>query len=399
MTKIIPEYIKNHLVLDDLTSSLPLLRFIDEQKQVTQANAATAIGLARGTCNLHFQKLEHMGLIRRAKSLQPNGRGRSTIVWEAARDKNFFILIIFIPPFFEGTLVDFSGKTVFYQKHDLTHTHNTENLLEKVQHFCNAALVEAHKIGGIVRLGFISTPGLINPTTKTIIKSYNLPALNDINFPNWFQDQYNLPCICESIGLPLYFGETLAIPEGTRTMVVLWGMGVGVIAGESPRIVSPASRMFLSSFGDVRIQKDGRECQHAKKGSLEAHTGGFAIIEMLQDPGIQTLKDLTDAVLAGNATAIQTTCSAARTIGENLCMPLQMMKTQRLIIGGPLSILFPVVRDSFFEGLSTVFEKEEISALNPTASQDYEQALQNGAYIYAHQQFLYPEPEIPVSSP
>ena len=40
MTKIIPEYIKNHLVLDSLTSSLPLLRFIDTQGTVTQADAA-----------------------------------------------------------------------------------------------------------------------------------------------------------------------------------------------------------------------------------------------------------------------------------------------------------------------------------------------------------------------
>ena len=86
MTKIIPEYIKNHLALDDLTSSLPLLRLIDEQGAVSQADAANFVGLARGTCNLHFQKLEHMGLIHRTDWI-PAKRGRSTIMWELEKGR------------------------------------------------------------------------------------------------------------------------------------------------------------------------------------------------------------------------------------------------------------------------------------------------------------------------
>lgn len=391
MTKIIPEYIKTHLVLDDLTSSLPLLRFIDGEKQVTQADAAADVGLARGTCNLHFQKLEHMGLIRRASSLQPKGRGRSTIVWESARNNNFYILMIFAPPFFEGSLVDFSGKTLFHQKQDLTHIPNRTKLLKEVQHFFNAALVESQKIGGTVRLSFVGTSGFINSTDKTIISVYNLPALNGINFPQWIQKQYGLPCICDSIGQPLYYGEAQSIPGKILTMVVLWDLGLGIIAGEGPQIISQASNTLISNIGHIRIQRGGRACHCGKKGCLEAYTGGWAMIEMLKDPEIQTLEDFTAAVLSGHVKAIQAARTAAKIIGQNLCLPLQMMQTERLIIGGPLSVLFPVVRDSLIEGLSAVFEKKEISALNPTASQNHEQALQTGAYLCAHRQFLYPD--------
>ncbi|MFA5689857.1 MAG: ROK family transcriptional regulator [Kiritimatiellales bacterium] len=391
MAKNIPGYIKKHLVLDDLTSSLPLLRFIDSRGTVTQAEAADAIGLARGTCNLHFQKLEHMGLIRRSETLQPKGRGRSTILWKPVQDKNLVLVMLFVPPFFEGALLDFSGATLFNQKLDLSNIQTGKKLLTEVSHFINAALVQAQRVRGTVRQSFIGTSGLIDPDSGTIISVANMPALTGICFPQWIQTHYDLPCVCETIGLPLYHGETQNIPENIRTMVVLWDLGIGAIAGKGPQLIVKESKLMLPDIGHIRIQRNGRACHCGKKGCLEAYTGGWAMIEMLNDPKIKTLGSFCSAVLSGHKKAVQTAENAVRILGKHLCWSLQVTRTEHLIVGGPLSSIFPVVRDAFIEGLSTVFDRKEIAALNPEASISPEHAMRTGAYLCARNLFFHPE--------
>ena len=80
MKKKLPTYIASRLTFEDLASSRGLLQLTDRLGTVTQRQAAEDLGLSPGTCNLHFQKLEHLGLIRRASSV--NGRGRATIQWD-----------------------------------------------------------------------------------------------------------------------------------------------------------------------------------------------------------------------------------------------------------------------------------------------------------------------------
>jgi len=391
MSKILPEYIKNHLALGDLSSSLDLLRFIDEQGSVTQSEAAKAVGLALGTCNLHFQKLEHMGLIHRTDSFQSKKRGRSTIIWELEQDKNLCLLMVFDPPFFEGSLVDFSGKVILQKQQNIARIKNSPTLLTEVENFVNAAIVQTQRINATIRHAFVGTPGLFEAESGVIKKVFNFPALDGIDFPRWVKKHYDLPCFCGSIGLPLYYGEAHEMPKNTRNMVILWDLGIGAIAGVGPLIISQASETLIAEIGHIRIQSKGRLCHCGKNGCLEAYTGGWAMLDILNDPAIKTLEEFKNAVLSGHLKAVKTACDAARIIGKNLCWSLQVMQTERLIVSGPLSSIFPVVRSAFIEGLAAVFDGNEIEALNPAASNDPQHALQTGAYLCARRFFFHPE--------
>jgi len=86
MKKELPSYISKRLTIEDLASSRGLLQLTDQLGVVTQRQAAQELGLSAGTCNLHFQKLEHLGLLHRAAEV--GGRGRSTIQWEIETENN-----------------------------------------------------------------------------------------------------------------------------------------------------------------------------------------------------------------------------------------------------------------------------------------------------------------------
>ena len=65
--RAIAPYISDRINLDDLASSRPLLQLLDRDGPLAQAAAARALGVSPGACNLHVQRLEHAGLIRRIR--------------------------------------------------------------------------------------------------------------------------------------------------------------------------------------------------------------------------------------------------------------------------------------------------------------------------------------------
>lgn len=389
MAKQIPTYIKNRLAMDELASSRGLLQVVDDQQQTTQIQAAKALGLSPGTCNLHFQKLEHMGLICRADTIR-KGRGRTTIVWEIEKRKNLCLLFIFDVPFFQATLVDFGGKVLLQNREDLTRVTTKKPLEDRIDKFVKQAKTHASENGATIRQAFFGLPGILDPKTGAVVDAVNFPILNGMDFSVLMNDKYGIPCYTGSLGLTFYYGEIEKLPADTRTTVLYWDLGVGVAAGVGERLIShDHADLKLSEIGHVRIKRNGNKCHCGRNGCLEAYTGGWAILDSLQLDGIQTLEELIEAVQSGNAAAVKAAKAAARLLGENLTWLLQITQSDRLIVSGPLSVIFPVVSDSFIEGLSSMFNADEVEALNPEASEDPQAVMQRGAYRLARRIFLY----------
>ncbi len=390
MAATMPDYIKSRYDIDDLTSSLGLLRIMDERRRITQAQAAEATGLSIGTCNLHFQKLEHIGLIRRAETVTKGRRGRSTIIWELDRVRNFCLLLLFDVPFLYASLVDFEGKVVLEAREDLTGTTDGGALETRIGEFMEAALGHAKEVDGHIRQVFVGMPGSLCPHSGIVINSALFPVLNGMNFKVLMEQRYGLPCY--SLGLGFYHGEIRHLPPETRTFVLEWNLGVRAVAGVGERVISHVNQeSLLSEIGHIVIERDGKRCHCGKKGCLEAYTGGWTMIEALGDGHVQSLEAFCDAVLKGNAKALGIAKEAAFTFGKTLTWPLQTMRSERLIISGPLSRIFPMVRNEFVEGLATIFTAAEIAGLNPVSSNDPFAAMQYGAYRCARRKFFYPD--------
>lgn len=390
MVKKIPKYVQNRLSREHLAGSLRLLQLLEAKGTVTQTNAAQTLGLSIGSCNLHFQKLEHLGLIRRADVLSREGRGRSTIVWELDYKKNGVLLILFEAPFVEVVLTDFSGAIRFRNRKNVSQVKTGKTLLTQLEKLICNTVEKARKIECVIRRGLVVAPGILDPRTSAVVQSVHFPAMNGVDFAAWVKERFALPCNCASLGAAFYHGEASRFPPDIRVMVINWDMGIGMVAGIKGRIISSPADLFLSKLGHLRVRANGRACYCGGSGCLEAYVGGRAILDMLNDSSIQTLDALIAAINTGHAPALKLVRAAARQLGESLTWPLQVTGAEKLLVSGSLGKLFPYIQDSLESGLSLLFTADEIRNIEPAATENSQEALCRGAFQMAYRGFFYP---------
>lgn len=395
MRQGIPDYIKHRLDLEDLTSSRPLLRLIDARGPLSQPEATDQLQLSKGTCNLHFQRLEHEGLLRRVGRIR-QGRGRPIIVWDVDRKANFHVTLVFDVPFFETSLVDMEGVVIDQRRESLDPEAGRPVLLRKIHATMKRAQRLAGERGGRIRQVVAGLPGLLDPSTGAVVRAVNFPALDGLDLQTGLPPRYGVPCYAGSLGVVFYYGETEDLPPTVTAMVIHWDLGVGVVFGRGGRLLVPHAELSPShaeipEVGHVRVVRNGRRCHCGRQGCLEAYTGGWALLHELRDTPIRTVDDLVQAVRTGDPTALRAARRAAHLLGKHLVWPIQLMGVQRIVGTGPLAPVFDATRDAFCRGLATLLNPAEISALSPTASPDPQTRMQHGAFLLAQRLFLYPE--------
>lgn len=395
MSARIPDYIKDRLDLEDLTSSLPLLRLVEAEGPLSQPEAAATLGLSKGTCNLHFQRLEHEGLVERIDRIR-RGRGRPVIVWDIRRGANFYVTLVFDVPFFQASLVDMGGRVIDQHRESLSGATTRIAVTRRIQAFMKRALATAQARGGRIRQVVGGLPGLLAPDTGAVIRAVNFPALDGLDLQALVAKHYGTPCYAGSLGVVFYHGETESLEADRTAMVIHWDLGVGVVFGRGGGLLVPRSRLEdypaeIPELGHVRVVRRGRRCHCGRRGCLEAYTGGWALLERLRSKSTTTLAGFVEQVHASHPPAVRVAREGARFLGEHLAWPIQLMGVQRIIGTGPLAPVFDHTLDAFREGLGVTFSAPEIHALNPMASRDPQTHMRRGAYLLARRLFLFPE--------
>ena len=210
------------------------------------------------------------------------------------------------------------------------------------------------------------------------------------------RSQFSLPCFTTPLGLAYYYGETEALPQTASAMAIHWDLGVGVVFGRgrdvySLELPSHASHRLIWEIGHVRVVKDGRPCHCGRRGCLEAHTGGWVLMEALNGRKVERLSDLVRLVEKDDPEALRLTREAAGLLGQHLSWPLQLMNSERILVTGPMAPAFKKVQDAFEKGLGRLFSPDEVAAFRTEASPDPAARLQRGAYLLARRVYMYPD--------
>jgi len=386
------DYIGRRINLKDLSSSMPLLRLLEGSGPLSQPEAAKRLGMSTGSCNLHFQRLENEGLIHRVDKIS-SGRGRPTVVWDFNRAQNACMTLVYDVPFFQGALLDYSGKLIDQVREDLTSITTRQELLKRTDAFLERAKHAAEKRGVRIHHVFAALPGLLTSPGGKVKSAVNFPQMNGLDLQKHVPDTYGWPCKAGPLGLAFYHGETLRMRSRKRVMMIHWDLGLGILFGEGPRVITHGTEdgpehLCFPELGHTRIGRGPVGCHCGRTGCLEAHAGGWAVLRDLDDPGIRSMTDLVWAACDGHPGVLDALRKAARLLAEELLWPLQLMRAEVILVSGPMAPAVARVRDSFHEGLSRVLGGEELERLEIRISKDPERSMREGAFVQAKRLFL-----------
>lgn len=380
------------LARESLRSSLPLLRLLEREGGLSQTEAARRLAMTTGTCNLHFQRLEHEGLVRRADRVN-HAKGRPTIVWDMDRSRNACLVFVFDVPFFQAALLDFAGQPVLEQRLDLSRARHHADVESAIDAFADTALALAARNCIQVRQVVGGFPGLLDPADGTVLHAVNFPALDGLSLARLFAAR-RLPAWPASLSLCFFFGETAGLPADATTLVAHWDLGVGVICGRGETVLSVqldhAGAPEIPEVGHICIAPGGRLCRCGRQGCLEAYTGGQAMLSELARADIRTLGDLIAALQSGRRDALATAQRAARVLGRHLAWPVQFFSIGRIVVTGPLSVVFERLAPAFKQGLADAMPPALARRIAVQSSPDPRGRLRTGAFRLATRLFLDP---------
>ena len=390
----LPAYFRRRMNMESLLASRRVLRLVYEKGPLTQAEAARALDLSQGACNLHFQRLEYEGLVH-GQRLEPEGRGRPRFRWELSRAQNATIGLVFDPPHLFVQMEDFSGQKLFSQETNLKGCRDHAQVADKMCALVQRAVTAAQERGLRLRYAFAALPGVLDPVTGAVRRAVNFPALDGLDVQAQMRDTFNLPAHANALGVAYYYGEAADIPPHHTALVIFWDLGLGLVFGRNRQILTVQGGdhhgRILSELGHISIAADGPRCHCGQRGCLEAYAGGWVLLQHFAKSGVQTLEDLAQLAATGKNgvdTALQ---EVTRLLGRNLACALQMFGVTVVRVTGPLAPVFARGQTAFVAGLAEVIGAERAASIQVAVSQDVSDRLLRGSTRAARRAFIYPE--------
>ena len=393
-TNELPAYFRRRMNLDSLLASRRVLRLVYEQGPLTQSDAAQALELSQGACNLHFQRLEYERLVH-GERLAPKGRGRPRYRWEFSRDQNATLGLVFDPPHLFLQLEDFAGQKLLALESSLKACRRSAQVAAKLSAMAERAFAVARERRLALRYAFTALPGVLNPATGAVRRAVNFPALEGLDVQALLRDKFNIPSHTNTLGVAYYYGEAADIPPHNTALVLYWDLGLGFVFGCNRQLLTvqggEARGRMLTELGHISIAADGPQCRCGQKGCLEAYAGGWVLLQRLAGYGVKTLEDLVSLAASGKSEVDNVIQDITRLLGHHLACVLQMFGVTVVRVTGPLAPLFEQGADAFVSGLGEVVGSERAAGLQLAVSRDVSDRLLRGATRAARRAYIYPD--------
>ena len=224
------------------------------------------------------------------------------------------------------------------------------NLIEKKNHIIQS-----------VGIGF---PGFIQPDSKKIVSSPNLPGLSYFNLAGELSKILGLPFTLENDANAAAYGEYILAgkPEGGLIYIGL-GTGVGgglVLNGK----IFPGQQGCAMEVGHMIIEPNGRLCGCGNKGCMEqyASASGIAISYFNATKKQCTATQIAEFANLGDKDAIAAYVLTANALAQTLASVVKVVDVKNIVIGGGVSAAWSLMKQTFVQR----FEADLISVLRST---------------------------------
>ena len=239
-----------------------------------------------------------------------------------------------------------------------------EHASYEIVRILSSGIINVIEKGYTIQSVGIGFPGFIDPDSKKIIASPNLPSLSYFNLAGELCRILGLPFTLENDANAAAYGEYILAgkPEGGLIYIGL-GTGVGgglVLNGQ----IFPGQHGCAMEVGHLIIESNGRQCGCGNKGCMEqyASASGISISYFNATQKKLNAAQIFNLASEGDKHAIAAYLLAANALAQALASIAKVVDVKNVVIGGGVSGAWSLMKMAFMQR----FEADLIPVLRST---------------------------------
>jgi glucokinase len=252
----------------------------------------------------------------------------------------------------------------------------------------SSGIIEMIEKGHTIQSVGIGFPGFIQPDSKKIVASPNLPGLSYFNLASELSRILGLPVVLENDANVAAYGEYILAGKPQGGLIYI-GLGTGVGGGLvlNGKIYSGQQGCAME-VGHIIITPDGRLCGCGNKGCMEqyASASGIVISYFNATQKHYSAAEIAKLASEGDQHAITAYTLAANALAQALASIIKVVDVKNVVIGGGVAGAWPLMKMGFMQR----FEADLIPVLRSTIqikiSNANDKAGMLGAAILAQQE-------------
>lgn len=332
-----------------------VLRYLHEDGELSRSELVARTGLNRSTVGALVSDLVITGIVEEVPG-SGGSVGRPSLVVRTRESSAFVIAFDLRVDRIVGAAISIGGRVIAQVERPKSDgpfavANATEVLID-----CTSELFE-HVPNGSAWVGVgIAIPGVIDAEIGLVRKAPNLGWL-DVNFEEHVTRELNAvfgatPRVI--LGNDANLGAIAEFVRGAgrnaSSVVYLSGdVGVGGGVALEGRVLSGASG-YAGEIGHMVVNPGGHACNCGNTGCWETEVGRDAILRSSGD--FSGISNIIEAVISGDAQAIQGLRGVGRWIGIGLSNLVNTFDPDVIVLGGHLADVYPFVRDEVIQEIT-----------------------------------------------
>lgn len=327
-----------------------VLEYVWHEAQVSRAEIARALGLARSTVSDIVSTLLDRGLVREGPQ-GPSRGGRRPTLLEFRYDAAYILGVELGASHVAVALTDLRGGVLAWRNRDHPVRTDPEGTIALMLELMEACVAEVGvDIDRLLGVG-IAVPSPVDPSEPDRLPEVVLPAWRGHTGIEGIRDHYDVPVLVDNdanLGAIAehWWGAGRGIDDFTYIKIAT-GVGAGyVIRGQ----IYPGATSVAGEIGHLSMDPNGKPCVCGNRGCLATMVGTPALLEraealLAEHPesrlvaGSISIGSLIDAALADDPVAARVVDEAASRLGNAVASLTNALNPAVVVVGGGLARL------------------------------------------------------------
>jgi predicted NBD/HSP70 family sugar kinase len=316
-----------------------LFQLLRDDGPHTRAELAARTGLARSTVKSRIDALLASDLLTAAGEAVSTG-GRPPAQFSLNPLARIVIAVDLGATHVSVAATDLRGRILAQRSETVDIGLGPAPVLDRVAELAAALRSEAHlEATPLAGIG-IGVPGPVEHATGRPTNPPIMPGWDGFDVPARMQRTFDAPVLVDNDVNVMAIGEYVSSWPGLQHLLfvkVATGIGAGII---SDGRINRGAQGAAGDLGHVQVPAGGhRKCRCGNVGCLEAMAAGPAMVEKLQDAGLDVAlpEDVVELVRSGDLTAIEVLRQAGRDIGGVLTGCVSLLNPSVIVIGGRMA--------------------------------------------------------------